>query len=267
MDRSTLPLAGKVAVVTGASGGVGKAAAVSWAKLGADLVVCARSDAPRADGYPSLVDTRAEIEAAGSRCVAVRTDVSVDEHIAELARRTRAEFGRVDILLNNAAALIPEMNLPITEMSVESWRYQINVNLTAPWLAVKTFLPLFPGHGGIIVNMTSGPMPGEPPIRRAPGAGFPGAAYPTSKAGLNRMTDVLGNELAGRGIAVIAVHPGRARTERNVDRLAAGGYNPADWQDVSHAVATLTGVVTHQDPMSLSGTVVYTPQGPRSDLS
>ncbi len=89
MDRSELPLGGKVAVVTGASGGVGKATAVAWANLGADLVVCARSDAPRPDGYPSLVDTRAEIEATGSRCVAVRVDVSVDEDIAELARRTR----------------------------------------------------------------------------------------------------------------------------------------------------------------------------------
>ena len=267
MDRSELLLGGKLAVVTGASGGVGKATAVAWANLGADLVVCARSDAPRPDGYPSLVDTRAEIEATGSRCVAVRVDVSVDEDIAELARRTREAFGKVDILLNNAAALIPEMNLPIAEMSVESWRYQLNVNLTAPWLAIKTFLPLFPADGGIIVNVTSGPMPGEPPIRRPPGAGFPGAAYPTSKAGLNRLTDVLGNELRHRAIAVVAVHPGRARTERNTDQLAAGGYDPADWQDVKHAVATLTGVVTHQDPMALTGTVVYTPQEPRADLN
>jgi hypothetical protein len=71
--------------------------------------------------------------------------------------------------------------------------------------------------------------------------------------------------LRHRAIAVVAVHPGRARTERNTDQLAAGGYDPADWQDVKYAVATLTGVVTHEDPMALTGTVVYTPKEPRGD--
>jgi 3-oxoacyl-[acyl-carrier protein] reductase len=264
MGREDGPLAGKVIVITGASSGVGKAAAVAFAEQGADLVVGARSDAPRDDGLPSLVDTQREVEAAGARCVAVRVDVSHDADIIELARRTEEAFGRVDVLVNNAAVLGNQMNQPIEEMSLESWRYQIAVNLTAPWLAIKTFLPLFPATGGIIVNTTSGPMPGEPPIRRAPGQGFPGAAYPTSKAGLNRMTDVLGNELRSRGIAVVAFHPGRARTERNARSLAAAGYDPDDWQDISHAVATLDGIVTHRDPMSLTGTVVYTPQAPRT---
>ena len=266
MTAANKPLAGKVAVITGASSGVGKAAAVSWAGLGADLVIAARSDAPRDDGFPSLVDTLAEAEALGVRCEAVRVDVSVDDDIAELARRTEAAFGRVDILCNNAAALIPEMNLPITEMTAESWRYQLGVNLTAPWLTIKTFLPLFTDTGGIIINTTSGPMPGEPPITRPPGSGFPGAAYPTSKAGLNRLTDVLGNELRHRSIAVVAFHPGRARTERNAVQLVAGGYNPDDWQDISHASAKLDWIVTHDDPMSITGTVVYTPQGMRTDI-
>jgi NAD(P)-dependent dehydrogenase (short-subunit alcohol dehydrogenase family) len=264
MGREDGPLAGKVIVITGASSGVGKAAAISFAEKGADLVVGARSDAPRDDGLPSLVDTRREAEAAGARCVAVRVDVSVDDDIAALARRTGEEFGRVDVLVNNAAVLGASMNEPIDVMSAASWRYQIAVNLTAPWLAITTFLPLFPATGGIVVNTTSGPMPGEPPIRRAPGQGFPGAAYPTSKAALNRMTDVLGNELRGRSIAVVAFHPGRARTERNARSLAAAGYDPDDWQDVAHAVATLDGIVTHRDPMSLTGTVVYTPQAPRT---
>ena len=265
MGRGGLPLSDKVAVITGASSGVGKAAAISWAKLGADLVVCARSVEPRADGYPSLVDTHGEVEQAGGRCVAVRADMSVDDDIAALADVTRQQFGRVDILLNNAAALDPdEMNRPLTEMSVESWRYQINVNLTGPWLMIKTFLPLFPAHGGLVVNTTSGPMPGEPPITRLPGHGFPGAAYPVSKAGINRLSQVLGNELRPYGIAVVSFHPGRARVERSADRLVKAGYNPDDWQDVGHAITKLEWLVTHDDPMSLSGTVVYTPQAPRS---
>jgi NAD(P)-dependent dehydrogenase (short-subunit alcohol dehydrogenase family) len=264
MSESAQPLSGKVAVITGASSGIGKATAERWAELGADLVVCARSDAPRDDGYPSLVDTQKAVEAAGSRCVSVRVDVNEDADIAQLVSTTRDAFGRVDIVLNNAAALVPEMNLPIEQMTIEQWRYQVNVNFTAPWLMAKSFLPLFDANGGMIINMTSGPMPGEPPLKRAPGKGFPGAAYPSTKAGLNRMTDVLGNELRKNGIAVVAVHPGRAKTERCEKRLPAAGYDPADWQHVSHAVTRLTWVATHDDPMSLTGTVVYTPQEQRT---
>ncbi len=263
MSEHERPLSGKVAVITGASSGIGKATATAWAELGADVVISARSDAPRDDGYPSLVDTRKAVEAAGSRCLSLRVDVNEDADIARLVSTTRDEFGRIDILMNNAAALVPEMNLPIEKMTVEQWRYQVNVNLTAPWLVTKSFLPLF-DRGGIIVNMTSGPMPGEPPLKRAPGQGFPGAAYPTTKAGVNRLSAVLANELAKDGIAVVALHPGRALTERGPTRLPAAGYDPADWQDLSHSVGRLVWVVTHEDPMSLSGTVVYTPQEPRT---
>jgi NAD(P)-dependent dehydrogenase (short-subunit alcohol dehydrogenase family) len=255
------PLEGKVGVITGASSGIGKAAALRWAELGADIVASARSDAPRADGYPSLVDTREGVEALGRRCVAVKTDVSNAADVERLYQATIEAFGRVDILMNNAAALEQDaMNAPFRDMTLESWRYQIDVNLTGPWLVTKTFLPTLMANGGLVINVTSGPLPDQPPYMRLPGQGYPGAAYPTSKAGLNRMTEVLANELREYGIAVIAFHPGRARVERSIARLTAAGYDANQWLGVEHAIAKLEWLVTHPDPMSLTGTVQYTPQ-------
>ena len=255
-------LQGKVGVITGASSGVGKAAALSWAAMGADIVASARSDAPREDGYPSLIDTRTGVEAAGQRCVTVKVDVSQPAHVASLYESTRTEFGRVDILLNNAAALEPAaMNASFADMTLDEWRYQIDVNLTGPWLVTKTFLPLLISDGGgLVINVTSGPLPDQPPYMRLPGQGYPGAAYPTSKAGLNRMTEVLANELREHNIAVVAFHPGRAKVERSEARLTAAGYDASQWLGVEHAVAKLEWIVTHPDPMSITGTVQYTPQ-------
>ena len=267
MQASDYPLNDKIAVITGASSGVGKAAALSWAALGADVVASARSDAPRADGYPSLVDTRQGVEELGRRCVAVKTDVSNVDDVERLYKETIDAFGRVDILLNNAAALEPDaMNLSFRDMTLQQWRYQIDVNLTGPWLVTKTFLPSLMTNGGLVINVTSGPLPDQPPYMRLPGQGYPGAAYPTSKAGLNRMTEVLANELRQYGIAVIAFHPGRARVERSVARLTAAGYDASEWIGVEHAIAKLEELVTHPDPMSITGTVQYTPQ-PRHEPS
>lgn len=258
---SDQPLQGKVGVITGASSGIGKAAAVRWAALGADIVASARSDEPRADGYPSLVDTRREVEDLGRRCVAVKTDVSKTDDVEKLYEATLGAFGRVDILMNNAAALEPDpMNASFQDMSLESWRYQLDVNLTGPWLVTKTFLPTLMTSGGLVINVTSGPLPDQPPYMRLPGQGYPGAAYPTSKAGLNRMTEVLANELRQHGIAMVAFHPGRARVERSAARLTAAGYDASQWLSVEHAIAKLEWIVTHPDPMSITGTVQYTPQ-------
>lgn len=255
------PLAGKVAVITGASSGVGKAAAISWASLGADIVASARSDAPRPDGYPSLLDTRAGVEAEGRRCVAVRVDVANPADIERLRDETQAAFERVDIVMNNAAALeTGPMNKSFADMTLDEWRYQIDVNLTGPWLVTKTFLPALMANGGLVINVTSGPLPDQPPYMRLPGQGYPGAAYPTSKAGLNRMTEVLANELRQYGIAVVAFHPGRARVERSEKRLRAAGYDASSWLSLDHAVGKLREIVTHPDPMAITGTVQYTPQ-------
>jgi NAD(P)-dependent dehydrogenase (short-subunit alcohol dehydrogenase family) len=247
-------------VITGASSGIGKAAALAWAALGADLVVSARSDRPRPDGYPSLVDTGEGVRALGRRCVTVRADMAVESDVERLAEETLDAFGRVDIVLNNAAALEPEaMNAGFFDMTPDSWRYQIAVNLTGPWLVMKALLPNMRDQGGMVINVTSGPLPGDPPMRNLPGAGYPGAAYPVSKAGLNRMTEVLAKELRPWRIAVVSLHPGRVLVERSPVRLQQGGYDVSQWGSIDVPVAALNWLVTHDDPMSISGTVQYAP--------
>jgi 3-oxoacyl-[acyl-carrier protein] reductase len=253
-------LVGKVAVITGASSGIGKAAATAWAAMGADVVVSARSDTPRADGYPSLVDTKAAIEEQGGRCLALRADIAVESDIEHLASVALGTFGHVDIVLNNAAALEPEaMNANFFDMSPADRRYQIDVNLTGPWLVMKAFAPSMRDRGGLIINMTSGALPGDPPQKNLPGQGYPGAAYPVSKAGLNRMTEVLAKELRAAGIAVVSLHPGRVMVERSPVRLRNGGYDLSQWGGIDSPVAALNWLVTHDDPMSFSGTVQYAP--------
>jgi NAD(P)-dependent dehydrogenase (short-subunit alcohol dehydrogenase family) len=114
-------------------------------------------------------------------------------------------------------------------------------------------------RGGLIINMTSGALPGDPPQKNLPGRGYPGAAYPVSKAGLNRMTEVLAKELRAAGIAVVSLHPGRVMVERSPVRLRNGGYDLSQWGGIDSPVAALTWLVTHDDPMSFSGTVQYAP--------
>jgi 3-oxoacyl-[acyl-carrier protein] reductase len=255
------PLRGRVAVITGASSGIGKAAAISWAALGADLVVSARSDAPRPDGYPCLVDTKAAVEEQGGRCLAIRADMAVESDIDRLAAATLGTFGQVDIVLNNAAALEPEpMNANFFQMTSAEWRYQIDVNLTGPWLVMKALAPSMRQRGGLVINMTSGSLPGDPPQTHLPGQGYPGAAYPVSKAAINRMTEVLGKELRSVGIAVVSLHPGRVMVERSPIRLRNAGYDVSQWGSIDKPIAALEWLVTHKDPMSFSGTVQYAPQ-------
>ena len=261
MSDGDRPLRGKVAVITGASSGIGKAAAVSWAALGADVVVSARSDGPRPDGYPSLVDTKAAVEEQGGRCLAIRADMAVESDIDRLAGAALGTFGQVDIVLNNAAALEPEaMNANFFQMTPAEWRYQIDVNLTGPWLVMKALAPSMRGRGGLVINMTSGSLPGDPPQKHLPGQGYPGAAYPVSKAAINRMTEVLAKELRAVGIVVVSLHPGRVLVERSPTRLRNGGYDVSQWGSIDKPIAALEWLVTHKDPMSFSGTVQYAPQ-------
>jgi NAD(P)-dependent dehydrogenase (short-subunit alcohol dehydrogenase family) len=249
------PLLGRVAVVTGASRGIGRALALSVARLGADVVVTGRTVAPRPDIEGSLDGTKAEVEALGRRCVAVGADLTDAAEVERLAKVTLDELGRVDVVVNNAAAMVPEMYDGLLEMTPESWRYQIELNLTVPWLVTKTFVPLMEPDGGIVVNMTS--MAGAPaaPGTVPPGARV-GAAYAASKVALNRLTSDLAAELAGRHIAVVALHPGMTKTENGTRLGALGGFRVDLGHDVDVAVEAFERIVTAADPMAHSGAVV-----------
>lgn len=188
LDRFRLD--GKVAILTGASSGLGVAFAQALAEAGADLVLGAR----RAD---RLDDTGALVVAAGQRYVAQKTDVTKPEDCAALIAKAMESFGHVDILINNAGV---GTAVPATAETPEQFRSVIDVNLMGAYWMAQSFARAAK-DGGVIVNISSvlGLRPG----------GLPQAAYASSKAGLIGLTRDLAAQWTGRkGIRVNALAPG-----------------------------------------------------------
>ncbi|TKJ29299.1 short-chain dehydrogenase [Blastococcus sp. CCUG 61487] len=183
-------LDGRVAVVTGASSGLGAVFATTLAEAGADVVLGAR----RTD---RLAETQRAVEATGRRAIAVRTDVAVPEDCQGLVDAAMREFGRVDVLVNNAGI---GTAVPATRETAEQFRSVIDVNLNGCyWMAQACARVMRPGSS--IVNISS--------ILGLTTAGLPQAAYAASKAGLIGLTRDLAQQWTGRkGIRVNALAPG-----------------------------------------------------------
>ncbi len=183
-------LDGKVAVVTGASSGLGVAFAQAMAEAGADVALGARR-------VERLADTAALVERAGRRAVSVETDVSSPEQCQALVDRAMAEFGRVDVLINNAGIGTAS---PATREAPADFRKVIDVNLNGCyWMAQACGRVMGPGSS--IINISS--------VLGLTTAGLPQAAYAASKAGLIGLTRDLAQQWTGRkGIRVNAIAPG-----------------------------------------------------------
>jgi len=183
-------LDGKVAIVTGASSGLGVAFAQSLAEAGADVALGAR----RVD---RLQETVRLVEGAGRRAIAVRTDVTSPEECQALVDATMAEFGRVDVLVNNAGV---GTAVPATRETPEQFRSVIDLNLNGCyWMAQACGRVMQPGSS--IVNISS--------VLGITTAGLPQAAYAASKSGLIGLTRDLAQQWTGRkGIRVNALAPG-----------------------------------------------------------
>jgi NAD(P)-dependent dehydrogenase (short-subunit alcohol dehydrogenase family) len=185
----------RVAVVTGASSGLGVAFAQALAEAGANVVLGAR----RAD---RLQETRALVEAAGRKAVAVQTDVTDPGDCQALVRAAMDEFGRVDILVNNAGV---GTAVPATRETPEQFRSVIDLNLNGCyWMAQECGRVMQPGSS--IINVSS--------VLGLTTAGLPQAAYASSKAGLIGLTRDLAQQWTGRrGIRVNAIAPGYFASE------------------------------------------------------
>ena len=188
------PLADRVAIVTGASRGIGRAAARRLAAAGAAVVAAARGD--HADGVAE------EIRGAGGRSVAVSADVTDPGRIDAMVRTALDEYGRVDVLVNNAGIVRDQLAL---RMSAADWDAVVATNLTAAFNCARAVLrPMIRQRGGRIINV--GSVVGR--------MGNPGQAnYAASKAGLEGFSRALAREVASRGITVNVVAPGMIDTD------------------------------------------------------
>ena len=201
-ERSQL-LAGQVAVVTGASRGIGRAIAVEFARAGADIVVAARSSEKAPSKLPGTIEeTARQVEAAGrrpngrpsGRALAVPMDVTDEAQVQAMAQRTLDEFGRADILVNNAGISFPA---PFSQTPLKRWDLVMNVNLRGPIMCTQAFLPHMLERGsGRIINISSYLaevlMPGM-------------MSYSVSKIALEKFTQALAAELEPKSIPVNAL--------------------------------------------------------------
>lgn len=198
MTVSSIPpsspaLRGQTTLVTGASGGIGRATALALAARGASVAVHYYS---KADAAEAVVR---DIEAAGGRAAAFQADVRKTEDVARLVERVESTLGAIDVLVNNAGDLIERA--PLVQMSESLWHDVIDCNLTSVFLVSQLVARgMSARRRGVIVNMSS---------LAAHNGGGPGAfAYAAAKAGVIALTKAAAKELAPYGIRVNAVAPG-----------------------------------------------------------
>jgi citronellol/citronellal dehydrogenase len=255
-------LKGKVAIVTGASRGIGKAIAERFARDGAAVVCTARTleegDHPSLEG--SLRTTVRGIEVAGGRAIALACDVSDFEACERAVAQARASFGPIDVLVNNAALTY---FMPIADMSVQRWQRSFAVNVHGPFYMSKLVLTdMLARRSGAIVNISSGAAigPGRGPYddgaRRARG----GTLYGAEKAALERFTQGLASEVYAASVSVSCLSPSQVVATPGVlhHKLARSKDDPNAEPEALMADAALLLATEPLD--KVTGRVTYSQQ-------
>ncbi len=251
-----MKLAGKVAIVTGSSRGIGKDIALAFAAEGADIVVAARSENvpdPRLPG--TIYETAQAVEALGRRALAVKTDVTDEEQIATMVQHTLDTFGRIDILVNNAAVLVPR---GILELPTRHLDLHYRVNLKGPILCIRAILPTMLQQGqGWIINISSNAaiFPGAGPYQDVrPTRAF---MYAATKAALERLTQGLAVEYQAQGISANVLSPiGRVRTPGNVFGMTPPGGTPEPFEQ-AEAMGKAAVFIASQPPHTFTGHILF----------
>jgi NADP-dependent 3-hydroxy acid dehydrogenase YdfG len=235
-------IAGKVALVTGASSGIGQGTAVALAAAGARVIVSAR----RAERLQELI---AEIQAAGGDATPIPGDVTDEQFATSVVEQTVSDFGRLDILVN-AAGVIQAGGVENADTS--EWRRVIDINLLSILYTCKAAIPPMKAQGGgdiINISSTSG--------RRTPNPTF--GPYATSKFGLTALTEGLRQEVGAHGIRVCIVEPGATTTE------VAEGISDAGYRDAIRKHVSKDGAMKPEDIAAAIMFVVTLP--PRANVS
>lgn len=225
-------LAGKVVIITGGARGIGRAIAQRCAHEGAALLIADIED-------DLAAETAEEICAAGSSAVAIRTDVSSADSVDAMTAAALDRFGRIDVLVNNAAMMAELPRQPFEAIAEDQWDRVMLVNIKGPWLCIRSVVPVMRQQGkGKIINLSSDMII----------SGIPGMLhYVASKGALTAMTRSLARELGQDGICVNAIAPGFTTTEAAL----AHGQEAAERSIRSRAIPRA------QVPEDITGTVVF----------
>ena len=240
-----MKLEGKVAIITGASRGIGKAIAVELARAGASVAVAARTvDTGQAPLPGTIHETVDEIEDFGGKALAVRCDVTSEKDVEELVKQVSRHYGQVDILINNAGITAPA---PFLKLTVKKWDLVMGVNLRGTFLCTRAVLPqMVERRSGHIINLSS-------VLAKTIKFSIP---YGATKAAIERLTLGLAKEMKKHNVAVNALCPDFTVTEavttflKDVD--TTGWQRPEMWG--RYAV-----MVAGQDAESLTGRILDEP--------
>jgi NAD(P)-dependent dehydrogenase (short-subunit alcohol dehydrogenase family) len=254
-------LDGKVAVVTGASRGIGKGIALELGAAGATVFVTGRTVTADDQPLPGTVgETAAEIDSLGGRGVALACDHHVDAQVEAVFEQVRRDSGRLDVLVNNvfsSPAMVPWLGRPFWELPIEAWDETIDIGVRSHYVASRYAVPLlFAAGGGVIVNVSSSGA-----IQYAHNV-----PYGVGKAAVDKMTADMAHELATHAVAVVSVWPGLVRTElvsmgaretedgRQVLGLPGEGeFDLADAESPRFTGRAVVALATDRDVMDRSG--------------
>jgi NAD(P)-dependent dehydrogenase (short-subunit alcohol dehydrogenase family) len=226
-------LEGKAVIVTGGAQGIGKAYALRLGEEGAKVVVADIKDAAAVAEM---------VAAAGGESLALRTDVTDEESTREMAAKTVERFGRIDVLVNNAAFFSTIVKKPFYDISAAEWDAVMAVNLKGPFLCAKAVYPHMKQQGkGKIINISSGAFyRGLPDFLH----------YVTTKGGIVGFTRSLAREVGAAGIRVNAIAPGYTETDILKE-------NPQDPAEFAQAILASRCVKRPETPEDITGTLVY----------
>jgi citronellol/citronellal dehydrogenase len=248
-------LSGRVAVVTGASRGIGAAIAERLAQAGAAVAVTARTaregDHPFEGSIATVVD---KINEDGGRAIGVPADLSVQDDRKRIVETVTAELGPIDILVNNAAITYFE---PVSEFTEKHYRLMFEVQVRAPFELAQLVLPsMRERKRGWIVNISSGAArhPVGPPYTGRIGGG---TVYGMCKAALERFTTGLASEVYGDNIAVNVVSPSGLVVTPGVKHHRLDEFTPPERQEPVEVMAEAVYALASGDPATLTGKVTY----------
>jgi len=262
----------KVALITGASRGIGRGCALELARRGFDLVLSARTvtgaeryehsstvKKSRTEPLPgSLERTAEEVRALGVESAIVKLDLSVREDWQTAVKAGLDRFGRIDVLVNNGRYIGPGHMDPFEDTPVELIEQMFVCNVIAPLHLIKLCLPAMKRQGGgIVINITSSAGDQETP--KMIGEGGWGLGYSLTKAAFNRMVPGLAKELRQYNIAVIGLMPGFVGTERMAIELGEFGFDASKALPVENPGRVCAMLATAKDPLYFSGRDLYGP--------